>query len=76
VPQGRQIANATPPGGMLGGEDDSFIRAYFTVDDIDAAVAAVRRLGGRASEVMSAGNGRFAHCRDNQGLEFSLFQFA
>jgi predicted enzyme related to lactoylglutathione lyase len=75
IPQGRQITNASPHGGIHGGEDDTFIRAYFAVDDIDAAVATVRRLGGRASEVMSTGPGRYANCRDDQGLEFSLFQF-
>jgi len=76
VPDGRQIANVTPPGGLLGGEDETFIRAYFAVDDIEAAVASVRKLGGKASEIMSTGTGRFAHCRDDQGLAFSLFQFA
>jgi uncharacterized protein len=76
IPEGRQITNTTPPGGIHGGEDERFIRAYFAVDDIDAAVAAVRRLGGHASEVMSTEPGRYANCRDDQGLEFSLFQFS
>lgn len=48
----------------------------FAVDDIEAAIATIRSLGGQASEVMSTPTGRFAHCRDDQGLAFSLFQFA
>jgi uncharacterized protein len=75
IPEGRQIANTTPPGGIHAGEEHTFIRAYFTVADIEAAVDAVRRLGGTASEIMTTEPGRFANCRDDQGLEFSLFEF-
>jgi len=51
------------------------IRSYFDVDDINAAVARVKELGGEANDAMPVPNmGWFATCRDSQGNEFGLWQ--
>jgi predicted enzyme related to lactoylglutathione lyase len=50
---------------------------YFRVDDIEAAVRRVRELGGEADDPGPAETGgRFASCRDDQGLAFGLHQLA
>jgi uncharacterized protein len=51
------------------------IRSYFDVDDVNAAVARVRELGGEANDPGPVPNmGWFATCRDSQGNEFGLWQ--
>jgi predicted enzyme related to lactoylglutathione lyase len=51
------------------------IRAYFTVDDINAGAARVKELGGKAGEPMPVPNmGWFATCTDPHGNEFGLWQ--
>ena len=48
---------------------------YFDTDDIDGAIAKVRELGGQGEESQPIpGVGRFAHCTDPAGNEFSLFE--
>jgi predicted enzyme related to lactoylglutathione lyase len=54
---------------------------FFAVDDIDAAVARVKELGGTVDEVDVEGGeesqaqfGRFKLCRDDQGSPFGLHQ--
>ena len=48
---------------------------YFGSDDIDADIAAVRELGGRAEDRQPIpGVGWFARCEDTEGNHFSLFQ--
>lgn len=50
-------------------------RAYFDVDDIDAAIASVTELGGESGERLPVpGMGWFAVCRDPAGNEFGLWQ--
>lgn len=44
----------------------------FVVDDVDAAVGAVRAAGGTSSEPGDTPYGRIADCVDDQGMEFSL----
>jgi predicted enzyme related to lactoylglutathione lyase len=51
------------------------IRTYFDVDDINAAVARVKELGGQANDPGPVPNmGWFATCTDPQGNEFGLWQ--
>ena len=78
VPGGYHITNATPPGGLHGGGEGSSPQVFFSVDDIEAALARVRGLGGEADVVQeSAGDsGRYVRCRDDQGTEFWLWQSA
>jgi hypothetical protein len=48
---------------------------YFDTDDIEAAIAKVRELGGKADEKNPIpGVGWFARCTDTEGNDFSLFQ--
>jgi predicted enzyme related to lactoylglutathione lyase len=50
------------------GPGDTFSLPYFTVEDLDAALADVRRLGGT---VVHPGT-RWAICRDSEGSPFGL----
>ncbi|QNG18154.1 VOC family protein [Rhodococcus triatomae] len=72
------------PGGMHGGDAGGGPYLFFAVDDLDAAVARVRELGG---SIESLGDdhveddpdtvprfGRFRLCRDDQGSPFGLHQ--
>ena len=48
---------------------------YFSVDDIDAAIATARKNGGKADEKQPIpGQGWFTTCVDTEGNTFSLFQ--
>jgi predicted enzyme related to lactoylglutathione lyase len=69
-------------GGVRGGlhdeDDERRIDIFFGVTDIEATVATVRELGGEAEDPGAAepGFGRFAFCRDDQGVRFGLHQQA
>ena len=65
------------PGGAIypsqAGEEGPIV--YFDTDDIDAAVARIRELGGSAEERTPVpGVGWVARCGDTEGNHFSLFQ--
>ncbi|GAB3908842.1 hypothetical protein GCM10029964_109300 [Kibdelosporangium lantanae] len=50
-------------------------RVYLDVADLDAALARIADLGGKPGEVQPIpGFGRIAHCTDDQGTTFSLYQ--
>jgi uncharacterized glyoxalase superfamily protein PhnB len=72
--QGRHIENVSPPGGLLGGQAQPDVTLYFKVADIRAAAARVRALGGEVVEINDYPSGGNAVCRDDQGLQFELFQ--
>jgi uncharacterized glyoxalase superfamily protein PhnB len=74
VPRGWEIVNAVPGGGLWGGREQAALVAVFTVDDVDAAVARVRDLGGDAADPQDMPYGRLATCTDDQGLRFDLLQ--
>jgi uncharacterized protein len=58
--------------GMQQGEHPT---VYFDVDDIDAATAKVRELGGQADDKQPVpGMGWFAACKDVNGTNFSVWQ--
>jgi uncharacterized protein len=62
-------------GGLHDEDEASNIVVYFGVDDIEVAVRRVRELGGTAGEPGPAQQGgRFASCRDDQGVEFGLHE--
>jgi predicted enzyme related to lactoylglutathione lyase len=63
-------------GGLHDEDPEARIVVYFAVPDIDAAVRTVRELGGEADDAGpdEPGFGRFAHCRDDQGVTFGLHQ--
>jgi predicted enzyme related to lactoylglutathione lyase len=58
-----------------GGEGKSHPNVYLATDDIDASLAKVRELGGEAEDKMPVPSmGWFAACKDDQGMEFHLWQ--
>jgi predicted enzyme related to lactoylglutathione lyase len=73
VPDGFQIRDTNPPGGLHGGESASSPRVCFEVDDMGGAVARVRELGGVADEPEEIASGHYVRCRDDQGSEFFLW---
>ncbi|MBC8075534.1 MAG: VOC family protein [Chloroflexales bacterium] len=70
------IPNASPLAGLDGSGQEAGPRVFFGVDDIDAAVARVRALGGQADDPLMLLSGRFARCRDDQGTQFTLWKQA
>ncbi|WP_100444825.1 VOC family protein [Glycomyces xiaoerkulensis] len=68
------IQGPEPMGGAPHDESSPRPRIYFAVEDLDAAVARVRKLGGTTEDPVAIPSGVFAHCTDDQGVEFSLFQ--
>lgn len=61
---------SAPPGGLNPGTDEVIL--WFAVDDIHAAVAQVRSLGGTAEEPVHYDSGWSAMCTDDQGTRFAL----
>ncbi len=50
-------------------------RTYFDVDDINAATARVKELGGEADDALPVpGMGWFATCKDSEGNKFGFWQ--
>ncbi len=70
------IETPTTRGGLHDNDPESRIEIYFAVPDIDLAVATVRELGGHADDPgpEEPDFGRFASCRDDQGVRFGLHQ--
>ena len=73
-PEGSQITNTTPHGGISGAADSaSHPQVVFEVAELEAAMEKVRELGGEAGEPLPAGEGRSVECRDDQGTSFHLW---
>ncbi|MGQ0616093.1 MAG: VOC family protein [Acidimicrobiia bacterium] len=70
------IETPTVRGGLHDNDPDTGIQVYFRVDDIDTALLTVAELGGEPGTAGPAepGFGRFAACRDDQGVAFGLHQ--
>lgn len=72
-PANGHVSNiSAPPGGVEPTTEPAPPRLWFVVDDIDAAVARVRELGGTASEPVRYDSGWDAACTDDQGTPFHL----
>jgi uncharacterized protein len=78
---GWQIATEGAPGGIHGGDARASPYVFFAVDDMEAALARVRELGGEVDEMDVEGDadqiartGRFKLCRDDQGSPFGLHE--
>ena len=73
-----QVSVSTPSGvgGVHGDDAGAELISYVEVDDIDAAVARVRELGGTAEDARmeEPGFGRFTQAVDDQGVAFGLHQ--
>ena len=85
VEEGNGATIETPniPGGIHGGDPGANPYLFFRVDDLDAAVARVRELGGDLGDYASADEetadtvarfGRFVTCKDDQGSAFGLHE--
>ena len=77
---GFMIGTPGIPGGLHGGDNGAVPYLFFRVDDMDAALARVRELGGSPSDTdvgdedNAAEYGRFKLCTDDQGSTFGLYQ--
>ena len=70
----RHVSNTTVP---MGVHDDTSAPPqvlYFRVDDLVAATARVRDLGGEVLDVTDHSSGGNAKCRDDQGVAFDLWK--
>ncbi len=74
VEDGWHIEGTYPPAGMHGGANQVGIEPAYRVDDLDAALAAVRDHGGQAGEPQQQPYGRIAECVDDQGVHFQLLE--
>ncbi|MEV6262640.1 VOC family protein [Streptomyces sp. NPDC051784] len=77
---GYAIRTFGTPGGVHGGDAGARPYVFFRVDDLPAAMARVRELGGTVAdeadgdEETAARFGRFRMCQDDQGSPFGLHQ--
>jgi uncharacterized protein len=69
------------PGGLHAGDPGAAPYLFFRVEDVEAAAARVRELGGTIEDIDLEGDadqvarfGRFRMCRDDQGAPFGLHQ--
>lgn len=63
---------SAPPGGVMPADAVRGAELWFVVDDIHAAVEAVRAAGGTADEPVFYESGWSADCVDDQGTRFAL----
>ncbi len=70
--QGHVTNITAPPGGVQQVDAPDGAQLWFVVDDIHAAVAAVRAAGGTADEPVEYESGWSADCTDDQGVRFSI----
>jgi uncharacterized glyoxalase superfamily protein PhnB len=75
TPGGWGVEGSGLEGGLWGGpgRTDGW-KLMYAVDDLEAALARVRELGGQAGEAERQPYGLTADCVDNQGIEFGLWQ--
>jgi predicted enzyme related to lactoylglutathione lyase len=63
------------PAGAITTGDFAHPRVYFATADIDASVKRVHELGGAAEDVQNVPDvGRIVHCKDDQGVPFSMYE--
>jgi uncharacterized protein len=79
--EGATIETPNIPGGIHPGDEGASPYLFFRVDDLDAALARVRELGGEVGGYASSEDpdtvsrfGRFVLCRDDQGSSFGLHE--
>ncbi len=80
--RGAVVETSNIPGGIHGGDPGASPYLFFSVDDIEAAAARVRELGGQIEKIDVEDDddasterfGRFELCRDDQGSAFGLHQ--
>jgi uncharacterized glyoxalase superfamily protein PhnB len=70
------VDNTSVPFGIHDAMDDPSPHHYYRVDDLQAMIVRVRELGGEVLSVDAYASGGSARCRDDQGVEFDLWQAA
>ncbi|MGH9275867.1 MAG: VOC family protein [Acidimicrobiales bacterium] len=73
-PGGFHVENIAPPGGISGGATAPGVTIYLRVDNVAAAAARVRELGGTVLSETTYPSGGNASCLDDQGVPFQLWQ--
>jgi uncharacterized glyoxalase superfamily protein PhnB len=68
------VGNTSLPFGFHDDMADRSPHHYYRVEDLPAMVARVRELGGEVLDVTDYASGGNARCRDDQGVEFDLWQ--
>ena len=76
VPDGWQARGPVPGAGLGGGRERPVNLPMFRVDDVAAAVARVRELGGTATDPEVMPYGTTSECQDDQGTRFYLGQMS
>jgi uncharacterized glyoxalase superfamily protein PhnB/predicted enzyme related to lactoylglutathione lyase len=76
VHRGRHIDNTSVPMGVNDDPSSASPRLYYRVSDLQAMAAKVRELGGEVVSITEYPSGSNAVCRDDQGIEFQLWQAA
>ncbi len=74
VADGWQVDDVSPMVGLSGGHEEATAVPMYVVEDIAAAVRAVRQAGGSSSDPEAQPYGITATCRDDQGTRFYLGQ--
>ncbi len=74
IADGWEVKDTVPMIGLSGGHDRAAALPMWLVDDIAAAVAAVRERGGIATDPERQPYGLSSECTDDQGLPFYLGQ--
>jgi predicted enzyme related to lactoylglutathione lyase len=74
VPDGWQVDDVAPMVGISGGHESATTVPMYRVDDIEASVAAVRAVGGTATDPEAQPYGITSACADDQGTRFYLGQ--
>jgi uncharacterized glyoxalase superfamily protein PhnB len=70
------VENTSMPFGIHDMMSDPSPHHYYRVADLRAMAARVRELGGEVLSLDEYASGGNAHCRDDQGVEFDLWQAA
>jgi uncharacterized glyoxalase superfamily protein PhnB len=70
------VDNTAVPFGIHDAMDDPSPHHYYRVADLQAMMVRVRELGGEVLSVDEYASGGSARCRDDQGVEFDLWQAA
>lgn len=74
VEEGWQVQGPEPAVGLWGGRERPEVQLCYRVDDVAAAVRAVRDHGGQAADPDPKPYGLLADCVDDQGVTFQLWQ--
>jgi predicted enzyme related to lactoylglutathione lyase len=70
----RRVVDAGMHIGLYGEQERGTLFCCYAVDDVPAAVAAVRAAGGTASDPVREPFGLLAECVDDQGVRFAVYE--